>query len=122
MAPYVVDIDMMTCRIRHRQELSDEEQMEPNSESFRAPEQGKDHNLQTEIVVNGRGRKVEGTAITFEAVVALAFPGTQPDPNVVFSVTFQRAAQTPTAGELGPGGIVNIKNGTRFNVTKTTKS
>jgi hypothetical protein len=59
--------------------------------------------------------------VTFEQIVQLAFPGPH-EPNVIFSVTYRNAASTPHAGELGPGGVVQVKNGTIFNVTRTVQS
>lgn len=78
--------------------------------------------LDTEIIVNARPRVVPGDEVTFEEIVQIAFPGPNHDPNVVFSMTFRHAASHPTSGELAPGGIVKVKKGTIFNVTKTIKS
>lgn len=76
---------------------------------------------ETEIVVNARARTVPGTRVTFEQIVALAFPE-QAQPNVVFTMTYRHAAATPAAGELAAGGAVNVKKGTTFNVTRTVQS
>lgn len=74
-----------------------------------------------EIIVNGRPRTVTGNIVTFDQIVQLAFPGAH-DCNVVFDVTYQKAASQPPAGQLGPGGSVKIKKGTVFNVTRTVQS
>lgn len=74
-----------------------------------------------EIIVNSRPRVVTGRQVTFEQIVQLAFPGSH-DPNVVFSMTYRHAASKPHAGELGAGGVVEVKKGTTFNVTKTVQS
>lgn len=74
-----------------------------------------------EIIVNGRPRTVTGNVVTFDQIVQLAFPGAH-DCNVVFDVTYQKAASQPPAGQLGPGGSVKIKKGTVFNVTRTVQS
>lgn len=75
-----------------------------------------------EIVVNARPEIVGNKRVTFEQVVQLAFPGPH-GPNIVFSMTYRHAASQPHAGELGPGGSVEVKKqGTIFNVTKTDKS
>ena len=74
-----------------------------------------------EIIVNTRQRLVDGPTVTFEQIVAIAFPGHH-DANVTFSMTFRHAASKPHAGELGAGGIVAIKKGTIFNVTRTVQS
>lgn len=77
--------------------------------------------LTYEIIVNGRPRTVTGNIVTFDQIVQLAFPGAH-ECNVVFDVTYQRAANQPPAGQLGPGGSVKIKKGTVFNVTRTVQS
>lgn len=78
--------------------------------------------VSSEIIVNSRHRTVDEKQVTFEQVVQLAFPGKQA-PNVVFSMTYRHAASKPHAGELGRGGIVEVKpTGTVFNVTRTVQS
>ena len=75
-----------------------------------------------EIVVNARPHVVTERKVTFEKVVELAFPNHQPNPDVMFSMTYRHAASEPYAGELGAGRVVEVKNGTVFNVTRTDKS
>jgi len=75
-----------------------------------------------EIIVNARPHTVTGRKVTFEQLVELAFPNYQPNPNIVFSMTYRHAASKPHAGELGAGGVVEVDNGTLFNVTRTDKS
>jgi len=75
-----------------------------------------------EIIVNSRLEIVPAAHVTFAQVVQLAFPGPH-GPNIVFAVTYRHAESKPHAGELGPGGAVEVKlQGTIFNVTKTDKS
>lgn len=74
-----------------------------------------------EITVNARPRTVTGPDVTFAQIVQLAFPG-EHAPDVVFSMAFRHAASKPPSGELGAGGVVKVKNGTVFNVTRTTQS
>jgi hypothetical protein len=75
-----------------------------------------------EITVNSRLDLVPAAHVTFEQVVQLAFPGSH-GPNIVFAMTYRHAQSKPHAGELGPGGSVEVKHkGTIFNVTKTDKS
>jgi hypothetical protein len=76
----------------------------------------------TEIVVNSRPREIEGDEVSFEQIVQLAFPGGAADQNTVYSMTYRKAASHPHAGELGPGGKVEVKKGTIFNVTRTVRS
>lgn len=75
-----------------------------------------------QIIVNGREIEVSEKRQTFDDLVALAYPGTTPAPNVVYSITYRRAASTPHSGELGQGGFIGVKNGTRINVTCTVQS
>jgi hypothetical protein len=75
-----------------------------------------------EIIVNARPNIVDHQHVTFEEVVRIAFPGVH-DPNIRFSMTYRHAESKPHAGELGPGGAVEVKpKGTIFNVTKTVQS
>jgi hypothetical protein len=75
-----------------------------------------------EIIVNSRPRTVTTRQVTFEQIVQLAFPG-QHAINVVFSMTYRHAASNPPAGEMGAGGVVEVKKkGTVFNVTRTVQS
>ncbi|MEI6607939.1 MAG: multiubiquitin domain-containing protein, partial [Verrucomicrobiota bacterium] len=75
-----------------------------------------------EITVNARDRILDHQLVTFEEVVRIAFPGVS-DPNIRFSMTFRHAESNPHAGDLGPGGAVEVKpKGTIFNVTKTVQS
>lgn len=77
--------------------------------------------VEIEIIVNTRARRVRGPTVTFEQIVELAFPGPH-EVNVVFSMTYRKATSTPHAGELGADGVVTIKQGTVFNVTRTVQS
>jgi hypothetical protein len=75
-----------------------------------------------EITVNARDRVLDHQHVTFEEVVLIAFPGVQ-DPNIRFSMTYRHAESKPHAGDLGPGGTVEVKpKGTIFNVTKAIQS
>lgn len=77
---------------------------------------------QLQIFVNGRKRTVTTSRLRFEDVVELAFPADTNDEAVTFSVTFTHAAHERPEGILAPGGSVTIKEGTRLNVTRTTRS
>lgn len=75
-----------------------------------------------EIVVNGTPATVRKERVTFEEVVAIAFPGAS-DPNVTYSVTYRKADEGRGSGTLVAGGSVEVKKkGTSFNVTATTRS
>jgi Multiubiquitin len=104
-------------RAREEEHLAEDEVREATEELEEA-----EHPRETEIIVNSRPRKVSGHEVTYEEVLELAFPGPHNDPNVVFSMTYRHAAAHPSAGELGPGGKVKVREGTVFNVTRTVKS
>lgn len=73
------------------------------------------------IIVNARPRVVTGARVTFEEIVAIAFPTGQ-TLSFAYSMTYRKAASAPHSGELGAGGSVEIKDGTIFNVTQTVQS
>ncbi|WP_339735528.1 multiubiquitin domain-containing protein [uncultured Gimesia sp.] len=75
-----------------------------------------------EIFVNARPKTVPDKTVTYSQIVALAFPGPHDD-NVLFSMTFRKAASKPHTGELSLGGTVEVKKkGTVFNVSSTVQS
>jgi hypothetical protein len=74
-----------------------------------------------DIVVNARPRTVMTRRVTFEEIVQFAFPGAHPS-QVIYSMTFRHVASNPHAGELASGGVVEVKNGSVFNVTRTVQS
>lgn len=80
------------------------------------------HPRSFQIIVNGREMEVSERRQTFDDLIALAYPSNAPAPNVVYSITYSRAASTPHSGELGQGGFIEVKNGTRINVTCTVQS
>jgi hypothetical protein len=74
-----------------------------------------------EIVVNGTKYEVADNKVTYEEVVAIAFPN-PPTDTTRYTVTY-RGAKKPEEGSLKPGGEVKIgKQGAIFNVTPTVKS
>jgi len=74
----------------------------------------------TEIIVNGRPRKVEASELSFEAVSELAFPGGS-GPNIVFTVSY-RKGDPKKQGTLVAGESVALAPGMIFDVTRTDKS
>jgi Multiubiquitin len=80
------------------------------------------HQKEFKIIVNGTQHTVSTDVLTFDAIVELAFPGHPTDPNIVFSVTFDKAESRPHQGTLAPGGTVTVKNNTVFDVTQTNRS
>lgn len=73
----------------------------------------------TNIIVNGRPRKVQGGSISYAEVVELAYPG-ESGSGIVFTVTYM-GPQMPD-GTLTEGQSVEIRNGVKFNVNKTNRS
>jgi Multiubiquitin len=83
--------------------------------------QGKKPDKSYEIVVDGTPHTVEDDTVTYEQVVAIAYP-TPPNADTKFTVTFYKA-HDPKEGTLKPGGSVEVKkHGTVFNVKATIKS
>ncbi len=74
------------------------------------------------IFVNTRPHTVEKKEeISFEEVVALAYPTTPPGGNIAFSVMYERGHGN-VDGTLVPGQTVKVKDGMRFDVTATDRS
>jgi hypothetical protein len=72
------------------------------------------------IIVNARKRDVTGETITYEQVVALAFPDDPSASQFLYSVHYV-ASHMPD-GTLAAGQSVTLKNGMKFDVTKTNRS
>ena len=77
------------------------------------------NNKTYKVHINGVEKEVDHDVLTFEEIVALAFPDA--DPNTIFSVTFDKAKE-PKEGELVAGQSVTIKNNTEFDVDDTGRS
>lgn len=75
-----------------------------------------------EIIINGRKTEVRDARVTFDQLVALAYPGPAPQPNIAYTVTYRKVASFPHEGELGAGGFVTVKDGSVFNVGRTIQS
>lgn len=75
------------------------------------------------IIVDGTKKEVPSEDVTYAGVVDLAYPGQGHDPQYTFTVTYRNAASEPHSGTLTAGHHVCVKKeGTVFNVTRTTKS
>ena len=75
-----------------------------------------------QIVVNGHEVEVAQSHQTFEDLVAIAYPGDSPTPNITYSMTYRRVASVPHSGELAAGGFIEVKNGSIVNVGRTVQS
>lgn len=82
----------------------------------------KDRQQKTTLIVNGRPKPWEEREITFEQVVVLAFGTYDPNPNKVYTVTFDRGPHQNPEGSMVKGDKVLVKNKMIFNVTCTDKS
>lgn len=74
------------------------------------------------FIVNAREHTASAKTLTFEEVVALAFPDTPSGPNVVFTVSYRRGHGEKPEGSLLPGDSVKVKDGMVFVVSATDKS
>ena len=84
----------------------------PRSENERKP---------VTIYINTRPFSFDANEITFEQVVALAFPDAPQGENVSFSVLYHRGHGNHE-GTLTASQAVKVKDGMRFDVTPTDRS
>jgi hypothetical protein len=80
------------------------------------------HARQITIVINARERTVTDDELTFEQLVALAFPSAPTGENVLFTISYRRGRGDKPEGSLLAGGTVKVKDGTVFVVSATDKS
>jgi hypothetical protein len=74
------------------------------------------------IIVNLEEKVVDKKVLTFEDVKKLAYPHVQDGPNIIYTVTYKKAAGPRHEGTLDEGQSVEIKNGTIINVRRTDRS
>ncbi len=75
------------------------------------------------IIVNGRVKTVpKNEQITFDQVVALAFPNPPTGDGVQFTVQYTRGEGNKPSGALVEGQSVKVKEGMEFDVTPTNRS
>jgi Multiubiquitin len=75
------------------------------------------------IIVNGRPKPwPKNEDISFDQVVALAFPGEPSGDGVQFTVQFSRGEGNKPSGTLVEGQSVKVKDGMEFDVTPTNRS
>jgi hypothetical protein len=75
------------------------------------------------IVVDTVPREVSSDIVSYEQVVEFAYPGQLGQPNVRFAVTYRHAKGESHRGTLTASETVEVKKeGTFFNVKRTTKS
>lgn len=75
------------------------------------------------IIVDGQRKVVPSDIVSYTEVVELAYPGESGASQYTFTVTYRNAAGDEHKGTLVKGQTVKVKKeGTVFNVTRTTKS
>jgi hypothetical protein len=74
------------------------------------------------IYVNGEQKVVITKTVTFEQIVALAFPTPPAGQNVLYTISYEDGPHANPTGSLVTNGKVKVKNGMVFNVTPTDKS
>ncbi len=74
------------------------------------------------IIVNGQQKVIPSRNVTFHEVVKLAEESPSTDPNTIYTVTYRKAVAPYHEGIMVKGETVEIKDGTVFNVTSTSKS
>ena len=74
------------------------------------------------IYVNGQEKTVTRKIVSYEQIVALAFPMPITGPNIIYTVGYEDGPHQNPTGSLLPGGKVYVKDGMIFDVTPTDKS
>lgn len=82
----------------------------------------KEKDCKVTVIVNGKPKQWTEKSITFEQVVILAFGSYDPNPNKVYTVTYDRGPHQNPEGSMVKGDTVCIKDKIIFNVTATDKS
>jgi hypothetical protein len=86
------------------------------------PGHGNDRPREITIVINARERTITDKELTFEQLVALAFPTAPTGENVLFTISFRRGHGNKPEGSLLAGETVKTKDGMVFVVSATDKS
>lgn len=74
------------------------------------------------IIVNGEQHVVPKEAISFDELVAVAYPDATPSPEVIYSISYRRGHSDNQKGILPEGDSVKVKDGMVFDVLRTDKS
>jgi len=82
----------------------------------------KDKKKTVTIIIDGTPYAVEKDDMTYVALVTLADPDYPQHPETTYSVTYKRGQGNKPEGTLSPGGMVKIKDGMVFNVSRTGQS
>lgn len=82
----------------------------------------KDKHHKITLIVNGRPKPWSEQSITFEQLVVLAFGSYDPNPNKIYTVTYDKGPHENPEGTMVKGDKVFTKDKMIFNVTCTDKS
>jgi len=74
------------------------------------------------IYVNGQEKTVTTKTMTYEQIVAIAFPNPVTGQNIIYTVGYEDGPHKNPSGSLMPGGKVYVKDGMIIDVTPTDKS
>ncbi|HJU04437.1 MAG TPA: multiubiquitin domain-containing protein [Nitrospiraceae bacterium] len=74
------------------------------------------------IVVNGEEKETSETRLSFDEVVAIAFPVPPTGDNIMFTITYRKGPNASPKGTLTEGNSVKVKKGMIFDVTATDRS
>src|SRR5690348_15370316 len=74
------------------------------------------------IIINAREHTTTSKELTFDQIVALAFPNPPSGENVLFTITYRRGHGDKPEGSLLAGESVKVKDGEVFVVSATDKS
>lgn len=74
------------------------------------------------IIVNARKHEIAEGAISYDALIALAFNPVPSSPDITFSITYSKGLRPDPEGSVPEGTSVAIKNGMIFVVTQTNRS
>ncbi|WP_165490195.1 multiubiquitin domain-containing protein [Propioniciclava sinopodophylli] len=79
-------------------------------------------NSHTTVIVNTRPRTWTNNKISYEQVVALAYPDDTPNPDITYTVRYSRGHDGHGTGTLTSAKTVAVKKGMVFDVVRTVRS
>jgi len=82
----------------------------------------KDKHFKVVLIVNLKEKPWAKQTISFEEVVIQAFGSYDPNPNKVYTITYDRGPHQNPEGSMVRGDILVVKNKMVYNVTATDKS
>lgn len=77
---------------------------------------------ETTLIINARPRTWTDKKISYEQLVALAFPNDMADPNITYTVRYSRGHDGHGTGTLTSTKSVAVKKGMVFDVVRTVRS